>query len=170
MFSFEKRRRQQELDRHWRRIRDLTCPSTSPLDGDSRTHDRHNRSLPTLLAPWVDGTFSSNECTFAITKDMSDHGLAILLPQPFRATEVLVGFWIVSPHHPPSDSSPFFAIGEVRQNVSIGGGFWQLGISLTRLLSDPDLFSRLKPLAARLLPKSAIEQTSASEVLSAQTR
>ena len=169
MFSFVKQRKQQELDRNLRRVCDLTCPSLSPFEGDTRAQERENRTVIALLAPWADGTFSSGECTFAITKNISDHGLALVLPQPFRAEEVLVGFWPYSQHHAPTDSSPFFAIGDVRQNVPIGGGFWQLGILLTELVTDSSLVSRLMPLAARLLPKAAIERTAAAEVLAPQT-
>jgi hypothetical protein len=169
MFCFVKQRQQQDLDRQLRRIRDLTCPNTSLFQGDSRAHDRQNRTVIALLAPWANETFSVSECTFAITKDLSDRGLSLVLPQPFRSEEVLVGFWPVSPHHSPTDSSPFFAIGEVRQNVNIGGGFWQLGVRLLRIVSDSATVGRLKPLAAQLLPKSAIERTAAADVLAPQS-
>jgi len=99
-----------------------------------------------LLAPYDGVEVRVDELTHAVTKDVSSQGLALVLPQPFRAEQVVVGFW--------SESHTHFVSGQVRQNVPLGGGFWQLGVELTALLDlseHPDI-KRLVPLALRLDP------------------
>jgi hypothetical protein len=166
MFSFSKQKRQAKLAGMLRRIADLTCPNLVPACGDSRSGNRYNRSLPALLAPWENDTFAAGECAYAVTKDVSDRGVALVLPQPFRAAEAVVGFWPATPHLTPSQSSPCFAVGAVRQNVEIGGGFWQLGVYLKDAIIAPDHLKRLTPLAAHLLPPTALNGRSRSQVLS----
>ena len=84
------------------------------------------------------------EVAYALTKDFSDRGLALVLPQPFRAVDVVVGLWL---------GSPRFVLAEVRQNAALGGGFWQLGIEITELVdSGSPAIRPLAPLATRLIP------------------
>jgi len=101
--------------------------------------------LPALLTPWEQGKPVVDESTYAITKDFSERGLSLTLPQPFKADQIVVGLWL---------GSPRFVLGEIRQNTPLGGGFWQLGVELTDFLSaaeHPQVES-LVPLAARLVP------------------
>jgi hypothetical protein len=165
MFSFKNQQPRNDMAAILRRITDLTSPNVPPLEGDDRSEDRYNRSLPALVAPWENGSFDSKECVYGITKDVSDRGVALVLHQPFRAAEVVVGFWPVTAHHPASDSSPFFVIGEVRENVALGGGFWQLCLCLSNTLTDSAQIRRLTPLAAQLVPRKAIEEPSLTDVI-----
>ena len=147
MFSFDGRKRCVEVRGFLRQLVDLTSPNRPPLAGELRSENRSNRSLPALLAPWEDNGPVVDESTYALTKDFSERGLALVLHQPFRAVHIVVGLWLESPR---------FALGEVRQNAPLGGGFWQLGVKLTGLLDSAESpqIQCLVPLMTRLLPRA----------------
>jgi hypothetical protein len=152
MFSFDTRKRLGEVRGFLRQVVDLTSPNLPPLEGDMRSESRSNRALPALLAPWEHSRAVVDESTYALTKDISDRGLSLVLHQPFKSVEVVVGVWL---------SSPRFVLGEVRQNAPIGGGFWQLGVELTDVL-DPVAYPQirnLEALAARLVPDARVVAT-----------
>jgi len=146
MFSFDTRKRLVEVRGFVRKLVDATSPNLPPIEGDFRSENRSNRALPALLAPWEGGQPVVEESTYAFTKDFSDRGLALVLPQPFRAVDVVVTLWIESPR---------FALGEVRQNVPVGGGFWQLGVELTAILDSAEFpqVETLIPVATHLVPR-----------------
>ena len=135
-----------------RRLINNSSPNTIPLDGDARWEIRCNRTIPVLLAPYDHDELSVSEAAYALTKNLSSQGLALVLPQPFRAEQVVVGFW--------SGDDAQFVLGHVRQNVPLGGGFWQLGLEAMELLCahDSPEFKRLIPLAARLDPGADAER------------
>ncbi|MFH1922301.1 MAG: hypothetical protein ABIP48_20760 [Planctomycetota bacterium] len=146
MFSFDTRKRLVEVRDFVRRLVDVTSPNLPPIEGDARSENRSNRALPVLLTPWEGGQPVIDESTYAFTKDFSDRGLSLVLSQPFRAVEVIVTLWI---------DTPRFALGEVRQNAPVGGGFWQLGVELTALIDSAESpqVEALVPLATHLVPR-----------------
>jgi hypothetical protein len=145
MFSFQTGKKLNEIRGFIRQLVDLTSPNLPPLGGDSRAESRSNRALPALLVPWENRRPVVDESTYALTRNLSDHGLALVLQQPFRSDQVVVGLWLQRPR---------FALGGVRQNAPLGGGFWQLGVELTELLDPAELpqMEPLVPLCARLVP------------------
>jgi hypothetical protein len=166
MFSFDRSKRKNDVEKLLRRVSDLTVPNQSPWDGDFRAEHRLNRSLPVLLVPWENGAARTDECATAVTKDISGQGLSLILRQPFRGQEVVIGFWLATLHESAPDSDPEFLLGEVRQNVEIGGGFWQIGVLLTeRLAPSHKEIRRLAPIAARLVPPSGLSRVAPSEWL-----
>ncbi len=147
LFSFDTRKRLSEVRSFLRQLVDLTSPNLPPTEGESRAEGRSNRTLPALLAPWDRDQAVVDESTYAVTKNISDRGLSLVLSQPLKSTEVVVGLWL---------DAPRYVLGQVRQNVPIGGGFWQVGVELTELLDpvgQPQL-RRLDALAARLVPNA----------------
>jgi hypothetical protein len=92
--------------------------------------------MPALLAPWDADCPQVDESTYALTKDFSDRGVSLVLHQPFKSAQVVVGLWLEGPR---------FLLGDLRQNVSLGGGFWQIGVELTELL-DPAEYPQLESL------------------------
>lgn len=153
MFSFGKRGKLRELRGLLRRLVDLTSPNMPPLEGESRSEGRSNRALPVLLVPWEQGEAVVQESIYTVTKDFSERGLSLILPQPIRADRLVVGIWLESPR---------FVLGEVRQKTPIGGGFWQLGVELTDLLEPaqhPQTAS-LVPLVAQLVARADSAATS----------
>lgn len=148
MFSFDTRKRLCEVRGFLRQLVELTSPNLPPLEGDFRSEARSNRALPALLTPWERGEPVVDESTYALTKDFSERGLSLVLHQPFKSTEVAVGLWLESPR---------FVLGKIRQNVPLGGGYWQVGVELIECLdsSEHPQVQSLMPLAARLVPRAA---------------
>lgn len=144
MFSFTKRKKQVDVHQLLRRAMNATSPNRPPTQGDARWEDRSNRTIPVLLVPYTEGHPCAAEHTIALTKDLSSQGVAIVLPQPFRAEQVVIGFWL--------DARPEFVLGRIRQNVPLGGGYWQLGVELTERMGPTpcEATESLVPLAARL--------------------
>lgn len=147
MFSFRKRSTQVEVHRLIRRLIDSSCPNMPPASGNVRWEDRSNRTIPVLLVPMADGEPQLHEAVTAVTKNLSGQGLALVLHGPFWAEGVLIGFW--------HDGEPEFVRGEIRQNVPLGGSFWQLGIELVERLAVAELHhaEELVHLTARLDPR-----------------
>jgi hypothetical protein len=146
MLWFQSRDKQTELYRVIRRLINASTPNRIPLQGESRWESRSNRTIPVLLVPYDDNEISVGEAAYALSKNMSCGGLALVLHQPLRAEQVVVGIW--------SNEQAHFVSAAVRQVVPLGGGFWQIGVEARELLSAdrvPDL-TRLLPLAARLDP------------------
>jgi len=166
-FFFRERKKQVELRNCLRRLLDTTSPNLPPLEGDCRSDDRHNRTLPVLLVPWEDGGPVVNEASVALTKDFSDLGMALVLQQPFRAEQVVVAFRMASDPQREGGSTLYFMLGRLRQNTSTGGGFWQLGILLEELLNQADCpqLKPLVPLTSSLLPSAADQSRQPAESL-----
>jgi hypothetical protein len=148
MFSFARRRapRNPAVHKVIQRFLDAVNPELASFDDESRSDYRSCRTVPVVLAPCEDEIVLEEAC-YALTKNLSVRGLALVLPQPFRAERVVVGFWFAE--------QPHFVAGEVRQNVPLGGGFWQLGVEATAVFNpgDSNDVKRLLPLAARLDPR-----------------
>jgi hypothetical protein len=161
MFSFTRQKREKQLRNFLARAIDLTNPLLPPTDGETRVFDRYNRTIPVLLTPWEKGGPVIGESATAVTKDLSSQGLSVILRQPYRCVDVVVGFWLTESQHLGAGTGPTFVAGEVRQNVQIGGGYWQLGISFNELLevSDRPELELLVPVAANLLPPGDREST-----------
>ena len=127
MFSFDGRKKQLDIHSHIRRILDLTVPNYSGDLGADRSEPRFNRVIPTVLCPWEKGRPEMASCTFATTRDLASEGVGLVLPQPFRAEEVLLGFWLEE----AVMEQPWFFLGRAQSLRRIGGGYWTLGVQLT---------------------------------------
>lgn len=151
MFSFSSRKKTVELHSHLRRVADLTVPNLQLSSTESpRSETRYNRRIPVLICPWEHGKLVLDDGAFALAADLSDNGVGLVMHQPYRCCEVVVGFWV-----PSSDiEEPWYFLGQSHRNVSIGGGFWTLGVELKEF-ANSEHRTRLKPLARfaeRLLP------------------
>lgn len=149
MFLFTTRKKRLDVHQLLRRAMDTTSPNLLPEEEEEkRWEDRSNRTIPILLAPWVGGEPKAAEHTIAVTKNLSSQGIALVLPQPFRAEQVVLCFWL--------ESMPEFVLGEIRQNSPLGGGFWQLGVELTERINPVECgaIEPLISLATRLKVRS----------------
>ncbi|HVX14653.1 MAG TPA: hypothetical protein VHC22_25925 [Pirellulales bacterium] len=154
MLWFQSRDKHFQVRRVIRRLINASTPNRIPLQGEARWELRANRTIPVLLVPYDNNEFSVGEMAYALTKNLSSQGLALVLHQPLRASQVIVGIW--------SNAEAHFVAGNVRQTVALGGGFWQIGVETTEVLSvadSPDLL-RLLPWTARLDPSVPWESRS----------
>lgn len=150
MYTFQERVAAQSVQSRLRRIGDLTVPN-SPLFGDStRGIHRHNRTIPTLLCPWQNGAADISRCTVAITRDLGDEGVGLLLTHPMPGPEVLLAYLLSDAAMP----TPWFFRGTIQHNTAIGGGFWVVGVALQEFFTSQRHSSLidLLPLAQKLLP------------------
>jgi len=154
MFSFLARKKTQDASRQMRRLIDLTTVNKASLFTSRRAETRQNRAIPILICPWRDDRPIVSEHLFGISKDLTDHGVGLIVNEPWTAQEVLVAFC----HYEGTSGEPLFFRGTVRTLVEVGGGFWQIGLEILELFEEdiPESHS-LVPLAKSLLPSESIE-------------
>lgn len=141
MFSFITRKKTVDFQRYIRRLINRTMPN-SDLSNTQRQENRHNRVIPALVCPLRDNTPILADVAIAITKDISDQGVGLIMSAPYRVSDVVVGVF------GPADlalQEPWFFRGRAQRNVAIGGGFWLLGIRLTEFMNE-DWRGQLAPL------------------------
>jgi hypothetical protein len=148
MYSFTNRKKTVDVSPHVRHICDMTTPNLAPMS-TGRAENRYNRAIPTLLGPWQDDHPLVEECIVGLTTNLSDRGVGLVLYQPFRADEVIIGYWVSA----ELMHAPLFFLGNVRRNQPIGGGFWAVGIEFTEYASGEyaETLAPLFPSAATLL-------------------
>ncbi|HUE73888.1 MAG TPA: hypothetical protein VMP01_23610 [Pirellulaceae bacterium] len=153
MYTFQERLSSQSVQTRLRRLGDLTIPN-SPLGGDTaRGIPRHNRAIPTLICPWRDGAADVSRCTIAITRDLGDEGVGLLLTHPVSGPELLVGYLLPD----AAVQSPWYFRGTIQHNTAIGGGFWVVGVALLEFFTSQRHSSliALEPWAKKLLPPAS---------------
>ncbi len=149
MFSFARNKKSVDVLPYIRRICDLTTPNLATIS-KGRSENRLNRAIPTLMCAVHKDGWVEEETAFCLTKDFADHGVCIVLPQPFRAERVVLGYWVCRETMP----SPWFFSGLIRRNQPIGGGFWSVGIEMNAYINEeyPEIVKALRDKAAKLLP------------------
>jgi len=150
MFSFTARKKTVDVQRHIRRMIDLTIPNRGNSASTDRLGNRHNRAIPVIVCPWKNGKPVSSECIIAITKDVCDNGVGVILNEPSTVEDVVVGFLV----YETTAAEPWFFRGKAEHTQAVGGGFWLLGIALTEFMNE-DWQAELAPLlpfAQQLLP------------------
>lgn len=165
MFTFARDKKRVELQALVRRMADLTVPSLAPLGGESRVGRRMNRCLPVLLIPYERHRALVAEATIALARDISDHGVALMLPQPYHGEDVIVGFWIAGPHVAPGPSELYLLHAQIRHCTEVGGGHWQLGLEWLELVKSRKLIRTLRPFALQLLPRAAQREPEAESLV-----
>lgn len=157
MFFSGSDRRQHELQLAIRRILDLTTLNLA-IPTDRRREERYSRILPALFVPWDHRHPAMEKCTTVLTKDISDHGMALIVPKPVTEKKVLVGLWLHTEHLGFAEAGPIYFICQVRNCRSIGGGYWQTGVELESLAKSTEILEALQPLANELLPEGSLRQ------------
>lgn len=155
MFSFTKKRKSVEINGYLRRLCDLTTPNHGPPKETERAENRYNRTIPALICPWASGQAAAEQASFAVTKDISDRGVAVVVRDRMVADHLVIGFWTSR----EQSLEPWFFISEVRCEVPLGAGFWNVGLSLTEFanMNYARELASLHSLASTLLPPRASE-------------
>ncbi len=161
MFVQSNKERERQAQALLSQIARMTNPELVPVQQEHRQDVRRSRVFPVLLTPWEDGVAAIADSVYALTKDVSDHGLALVLQAPYRIQMAVVGLVMPSPDALDADAAPQFVLGAARQNVPLGGGYWQLGLKLTELMSL-DEHPSLKPL---LLPTKVVSKITCANLL-----
>ena len=166
VFFFNKSRVKQDLQKQILGIINRTDASLPRVD-ERRAGKRFLRAVPVVLAPWNKSGPSSEVHAFAVTRDISVSGMGLILQQPFKAEEVLIG---IRPtpidNHEPLQPPQFF-VGSINANTAIGGGYWLLSVELVESVT-PDHsreFGQFQEFATRLTPPVIDERLLASQSL-----
>jgi hypothetical protein len=152
MFALKKRSRLHEVRRYLWRVIDHSTPNLHSLAVNSRSSNRYHRTLPVLVVPCPHRQPDVDAAFCAITKDISDSGLNLILPRRCPTRRAVIGIWYVTEQDPPEDSEPAFVTGLIRRCIDMGGGFWQAGVELTDIFDDQAHVGLLKPRAVALVP------------------
>jgi hypothetical protein len=148
LFSF--RKKNTDFQRYMRRLIDLTGPIRACSTGTERLVTRTNRAVPTLICPWENDWPIVSQAIVAITKDLGDQGVAIVVDHSLDFQNVLLAFC----HQEATAGEPWFFLGIQRSSVPLGGGFWMSGIELTEFINETwkAQIEPLVPLAKMLMP------------------
>lgn len=141
---FNQRTKKQEVWKCLRRILDRNAAEQLLLGKEDRKEKRIPFSLPVLLQPCLADQHTWCEPIFAVTKDLSDDGVAVIARQSLDQSTVICVIWA---------DGPIFLSGEIRQCQHLGGGFWKIGMELSEIVSSLD-FPMLRSLSERLSPEA----------------
>lgn len=99
---------------------------------EKRSENRYNRLTPTLVVPWNDGSPKEDQLLYGVSKNLSTHGMAVILPDHLHNEyDLICVFWA---------DGPTFLHGEAQYEEYVGGGFWQVGLDFREKL-EPDEFA-----------------------------
>lgn len=141
--AFEERGQQQEVWRLLRRLIDLQTPSMLAEATTERTWNRSNRCLPVAFVPVAGEEIDPQQVMYGPTKDLSDNGLSLILPEAVECTECVCGFWL---------DTPKLVSGVVRRVRPFGGNLFEVGIQLVELIESTEAFSLLDDQLNTLAP------------------
>ena len=157
-----------EVEPRLRRICDISTYRKLLEGGDEvRTTNRLAQAIPVLLCPLENDQPETDAAFVVVAKDISDTGVGLILNQPLRTEEVILGFWLGEEQSP----EPWFFRATVRRNQPMGGGLWVLGLELAEFLNKGDRrrINSLIPAAQRLVPdESPCSSTKPSMLLKTQ--
>lgn len=136
-----------EVERQLRRLIETSNPRRYPSQHDCRREERSDRTLPVLLIPLESRGPVVAETIFAVTKNLSGEGAAVVIQQPFPADEAVLGVW--------NDGTLTFLTGNVCYRTPLEAGFLQVGLLLTGTLSADKCESLAK--LARLAQHLSLE-------------
>ncbi|MBN2477410.1 MAG: hypothetical protein JXB62_22585 [Pirellulales bacterium] len=106
------------------------CPGLEALIEGPRSEGRVQLVLVVMVIPVENRQLCVDEAFTAITKEFSTKGLAIVLNQPVGLEEVILGF--------RSESGMTFVRAKAKHLNPMGGGFFQLGLQMTEIVSPGD--------------------------------
>ncbi len=141
---FNQRKKKQEVWKCLRRILDRNSAEQLLLGKDDRKEKRIPFSLPVLLQTGLADQQPWSKPIFAVTKDISDDGVAVIAHQSIEQSQVICVIW---------EDGPIFLSGEIRQCEQLGGGFWKIGMELSEIVSSLD-FPQLRTLSDGLSPEA----------------
>lgn len=131
MFSIASRRREMEETKLVRRlIHENTSRRRTYVDLRWSDHQLR-RSAPVLFGPWDNGLPSPDRLSFAVTKDLTKHGMSVVLPQPWGVVDVVCGYW--------DRDAPTLVRGKVRRVTRLSAHSWQIGIQFLEGLQASSL-------------------------------
>jgi hypothetical protein len=165
VFFLKGRRARVELENYLSRVAEVTHPDGASDEENQRSESRISRIFPVLIAPWEDNGPVIGQFTYGLSRDISSHGMSIVLTRPFRKIncEVVVGMWPTNELLTAVSTPPGFILGEVRQEVEMGAAFYRLGVMFKELVDEQHpSHEKLYAQAKCLLPPEQLRQLKAA--------
>jgi hypothetical protein len=106
------------------------CPELLDNAEGKRTDSRVHLVIVVAVIPIKAGHIQLEEAFTAVTKEFSNTGLAIVLDRPCGLDKVILGFRI--------NGDLTFAKAEAKHLNPMGGGFFQLGFHLSKIIHISD--------------------------------
>ena len=141
---FNQRHKKQEVWKFLRRIIDKNSAEKLLVKEDVRSGNRIPFCLPVMLQPCLNEQPLQCEPIFALTRDLSDDGVAVVASQPLDLSQIICVI---------RQDRPIFLLGDIRQCIYLGGGFWKVGMQLTEILSSQEYLA-LGSLSKQLNPEA----------------
>ncbi len=102
------------------------CPELKCLADGPRLDNRVNLTVVVLVIPVVNKKLCLGQAFTAVTKEFSNTGVAIVLDEPLPLEEAVLGFRF--------EGDMSFVHGKVKHLNPMGGGFYQMGFQLDRMV------------------------------------
>ena len=102
------------------------CPELKALTVGPRLEERVNLTAVALIIPVESGQPRLAESFFAVTKEFSTTGVAVVLDHPRGLDEVFLGFRF--------EGEMTFVRAQAKHLNPMGGGFHQLGFRMTEMV------------------------------------
>ena len=150
MFSFQRNRDLQEVREHLLRIVNQRATEFLPDDIEQRATSRSRHTIPVEVILWEEDAPVVTETITALTRNISDTGVGVIMHHPLRVEKIVLGFWISESFSEPSnDGTPLFFLADIVHHVPIGGPFWIIGTECCRTLRRSE-YGELETLVPRL--------------------
>jgi hypothetical protein len=106
------------------------CPELKALIEGPRLDSRVNIVLVVMIIPVVDKKLQTKRVFTAVTKELSNTGVGIVLDRPMDLDEAVIGFRF--------EGEMTFFRAQAKHLEPMGGGFFQLGFHLREIISPGD--------------------------------
>jgi hypothetical protein len=106
------------------------CPGLTALAEGPRLDRRVNLVMVVTVIPIEGGKLQVHDAFAAVTKDFSITGVAVVLDQPRRLEQAVLGFRL--------EGETTFILARAKHLDPMGGGYFQLGFKLTEVVSPAD--------------------------------
>jgi hypothetical protein len=113
------------------------CPRLATILEDLRGDSRVNLVVVVMVIPLENGRLQVPQAFTAVTKEFSNTGVAVVLDQPHRMHQAVLGFRF--------EGTMTFIRAEAKHTDPMGGGFCQIGFHLIEIVSPAD-YPELKSL------------------------
>lgn len=131
------------LEQFLERIRQRARVSGARND-DRRREERYKWAFTVLVCPWRDDEPVASEARVATVRDVSNHGMGLLLSQPL-ATPMVVVVMQIDEEDP---KQPWFFLGETKHVSRLDDRCWKLGVAVATFA--PTIAEKVKVLTPML--------------------
>jgi hypothetical protein len=129
-------RKNKALEGTIRKIAEVTNPTGD--QSKDRGESRIQRILPVLVTPVENGEVQFARSTFGLTKDLSEHGMAIVVSRHLVLGDAIIGLWPTNELVSAASSTPVFFRGVLRSQNDMGAAFVRVGVQLDSVVAETE--------------------------------